>query len=138
MNDRIIALKEKKREDTALYQSNLRLNREIMNDTVPDSVLNARFVKLKSLIDGFKKENVGILFFEIPISKELENTASMLAVRRFFNAYFPKNEYQYIPRPAENDYVYSDGVHLSLGSALDYTLDLSKELNKLGAGSRID
>jgi hypothetical protein len=138
MNDRIIALKEKKREDTALYQSNLRLNREIMNETVPDSVLNARFVKLKSLIDGFKKENVGILFFEIPVSKELENTASMLAVRRFFNAYFPKNEYQYIPRPAENDYVYSDGVHLSLGSALDYTLDLRKELNKLGAGSRID
>ena len=108
-----------------------------MNETVPDSVLNARFVKLKSLIDGFKKENVGIVFFEIPISKELENTASMLAVRRFFNAYFPKNEYQYIPQPAENNYVYSDGVHLSLGSALHYTLDLKRELNKLGNSSKI-
>jgi len=108
-----------------------------MNETVPDSVLNQRFVKLKSLIDGFKKENVGILFFEVPISKELENTASMLAVRRFFNEYFPRNEYQYIPRPVENHYVYSDGVHLSLGSALDYTLDLKKELNELGTANKI-
>jgi hypothetical protein len=136
MSDRIIDLKEKKREDTALYASNLRLNRKIMNQTVPDAVLDARFVKLKSLIDGFKKENVGILFFEVPISRELENTASMLAVRRFFSTYFPRNEYQYIPRPAQNNYVYSDGVHLSIGSALDYTLDLKKELNKLGTGSK--
>lgn len=137
MKDRIVELKEKKREDVALYESNLKLNLEIMNQTIPDSVLNARFVTLKSLIDGFKKENVGILFFEVPISKELRNTASMLAVRRFFSAYFPRNEYQYIPQPAEDDYVYSDGVHLSLGSALHYTLDLKKELNKLGNSSKI-
>jgi hypothetical protein len=107
-----------------------------MNRAIPDSVLDARFVRLKSLIDGFKKENVGILFFEVPISRELENTASMLAVRRFFSTYFPRNEYQYIPRPAQNNYVYSDGVHLSIGSALDYTLDLKKDLNKLGTGSK--
>ena len=137
MKDRIVELKEKKREDVALYESNLKVNRQIMNEAVPDSVLDKRFVKLKSLIDGFKKENVSILFFEVPISKELENTASMLAVRRFFNKYFPGNEYQYIPQPVENHYVYSDGVHLSLGSALDYTLDLKKELNKLGTARKI-
>lgn len=132
MAERIEALKEKKREDTGLYQINMKINREIMQEPAPDSVLTQRFKALKFLVDGFKKENTEVIFFEAPIDPELENMVSMQQVRDYFRAWFPPGHFRYIPPPAANAFTYSDGIHLSPVSALAYTLYLSHELRKPG------
>jgi hypothetical protein len=132
MKTRIDQLKEKKRTNVGLYQFNLQMNRNLMNQPIPDSVLNKRFLILKSLIEGFRNENIGIVFYEVPFDKELERTASTLAIREYYGKYFPPSEFKYISQPPSADnYIYSDGVHLGLQSALDYTLYLKNELNTL-------
>jgi hypothetical protein len=130
MAERIEALKEKKREDTGLYQFNMKINREIMHEPAPDSVLTQRFRALKSLVDGFKKENTEVIFFEVPIDPELEHMVSMQQVRDYFHTWFPPEQFRYIPPPVENTFTYSDGIHLSPASALAYTLYLKTALNK--------
>jgi hypothetical protein len=130
MKERIEKLKEKKRENIELYHFSIRMNKEIMMKSIPDSVLQKRFAVLKTLIDGFRSQKVGIVFYEVPVDKELENATSLLEVRNCFHQYFPENEFRYIPMPPDNDYVFSDGVHLSPQSALEYTLYLKGELKK--------
>ena len=127
---RIDRLKEKKRENTDLYNFSLQMNRQIMNQPISDSILNKRFIVLRSLIDGFKKDGVHIVFYEVPVDKELRETTSLVQVRTYFHRYFPENENQYIPSPEDAHYVFSDGVHLGAQSALDYTLFLKSELHK--------
>jgi hypothetical protein len=134
MKARIDQLKEEKRQNATLYQLNLAMNRQKMNEPIPDSVLTKRFVVLKSLIGGFDADHTGIVFFEVPINEELQNTASMAEVREHFYAYFPKSEFRYIGSPAGSGYVYSDGVHLEQKSALEYTLYLKNKINELGPG----
>ena len=127
---RMDELKKKKRDNTELYKLNLRMNIEKMNQLIPDSILDKRFTVLKLLIDGFKKQDIGVVFFEVPFDEELEHTASVLQTRKYFYRYFPPTSFKYVSIPTVNNYVYSDGVHLSLESALDYTLYLKSELNK--------
>jgi len=130
MKTRIDKLKEKKRENVDLYKFSLQMNKEIMMLPIPDSILVKRFTVLKSLIDGFKKESVGIIFYEVPVARELGETTSLLQVRSYYHTYFPPGEYKYIPMPVTENYIFSDGVHLSAKSALEYTLYLKSELNK--------
>jgi hypothetical protein len=130
LKTRIDRLKEKKRENVDLYNFSLQMNKEIMNQPIPDSILDKRFDVIKSLIDGFKKDGVHIVFYEVPVDKELGETTSLVQVRSYFRKYFPENENLYIPSPAAAGYVFSDGVHLSAQSAMEYTLYLKSELHK--------
>jgi hypothetical protein len=130
MKSRIEKLKEEKRTNKALYQLNLQTNMEKMNEKIPDSVLNKRFAVIKSLLTTFKNDNIQIIFFEVPVNEELQHTTSMNEVRQYFNIYFPKTEFRYVPLPADNDYFFSDGVHLAPQSALKYTHYLRNELHQ--------
>jgi hypothetical protein len=131
MRTRIEKLKNEKMANVSLYQFNLQMNMEKMNESIPDSVLTIRFIVLRSLIEGFQKNNIKVIFFEVPVNEELQNTTSMVEVRKYFYSYFPKSEFQHIPLPAENNYSYSDGVHLSLQSALSYSIYLKNKLHNL-------
>lgn len=131
LQSRIDALREKKREDTGLYNLNVRQNKVFMNETTPDSILTGRFEKLKALITAFQKNHTSVIFFEIPIDPELENTNSMVEVRKYYASFFPKSEFTYIPRPEANNFVYSDGIHLSKESAVKYSLYLKNELSAI-------
>ncbi|MFI5154327.1 MAG: hypothetical protein ACHQET_13390 [Chitinophagales bacterium] len=135
MQSRIDALREKKREDTELYKLNLLQNMKEMNEKTPDSILARRFTILKTMVDVFKKKRATLIFYEVPIAQELQNTNSMEEVRKYFELYFPRNEFKYIPLPERNNYVYSDGIHLTKASALEYTLYLKNELKKLNAAN---
>ena len=129
MKARIDRLKEKKRENVELYNFSVHMNKEVMMQSIPDSILNKRFAVLESLIKEFKKDGVGIVFYEVPVDEELKETVSMVEVRNYFYKYFPKNEFRYIPMSPARNYTFSDGVHLSGPSALEYTLYLKSELN---------
>jgi len=131
MKARMEEMKRLKRENQDLYNYNIKMEKEKQMNVLPDSVYTARFTVLKKLVEDFKKQNIQIIFFEIPFDKELENTATMVTNRKFFRQYFPETEYRYVALPAANDYVYSDGLHLSQQSALPYTLYLKNEIEKL-------
>lgn len=128
---RMDEMRRLKRQDQALYDYNIKLEKEKQMKALPDSEMIKRFTVLKDLITGFKKQNIQVVFFEIPFDNELENTAVMQQNRTYFNRYFPEAEYKYVQLPPVNNYVYSDGIHLSLESALPYTLYLKTELEKL-------
>jgi len=122
-------LKRKKRENQDLYKYNLQQEKETMTKILPDSVFSARFNVLSKLVETFKKENINIIFFEIPMDNELENTPLVLTTRALFHKYFPDSTYRYIAMQSTNKYIYSDGIHLSLQSALPYTLYLKNAIN---------
>ncbi len=123
-------MKKKKRDNLELYNYNLSMEKKKMENPLPDSVFTNRFKVLKELVDGFKNQGIKIVFFEVPFDKELSNTKEVLTTRKFYYQYFPKSEYKYVDLPAENNYVFSDGIHLSLQSAPLYTAYLKNELTK--------
>lgn len=128
---RIDEMRRLKRQNQELYNYNISLEKEKQNKPLPDSEMVKRFTVLQKLIDGFKAQNIQIVFYEIPFDKELENTAIMQQNRKYFRQYFPEEKYKYVQLPAENNYVYSDGLHLNQESALPYTLYLKGELEKI-------
>lgn len=131
LKDRMEAMKKKKRENQELYTFNLQMEKKTFMDALPDSVFKERFNALKDLIDGFRKENIDIIFFEAPFDEALENTTSVLKVRQYYHQYFPEKSYKYIPMQAINKYIYSDGIHLSTESAIDYTLYLRNAIDSI-------
>lgn len=131
LKNRMEAMKRKKRENQELYKFNLQMEKKTFMDALPDSVFKERFNALKNLVDGFKKENIDIIFFEAPFDEALENTASVLKIRQYYHQYFPENNYKYIPMQAINKYIYSDGIHLNTESAIDYTLYLKNEIHSI-------
>jgi len=128
---RMEEMKKKKRENEELYKLNVKMKKEEFMHTLPDSVFENRLAVLKTLIDEFKAQNIGIVFFEAPFDGELEQTAAVLTTRKYFQRYFPDTAYTYLPMPAVNNFVYSDGLHLNIESAMTYTLFLKNELNSI-------
>jgi hypothetical protein len=87
------------------------------------------FTELKKYTDQLKKENVKLIFFEMPIDRHLENLPLTVFIRKQFYTNFPKSEYQYIPLPSW-DYIDTfDGQHLSEQAAIRYTKYLRDQLN---------
>jgi hypothetical protein len=125
------AMRRLKRQNQELYDYNVKLEKEKQMQPLPDSEMVKRFTVLKNLVAGFKQQNIQVVFFEIPFDAELENTAINQQNRKYFSQYFPESEYKYVQLPPVNNYVYSDGIHLSVESALPYTLYLKNELEKL-------
>ena len=128
---RMEEMKLKKRENQELYNLNVSMEKEKLINVLPDSILNARFNVLKKLIEDFKKQNIRIVFFEVPFDEQLMNTATVIKTREYFHQYFSNKEYKYIGLPAVNDFIYSDGIHLSGKSAIVYTQYLKTELNNI-------
>jgi hypothetical protein len=126
-------MKMKKRENQTLYDLNIKLEKEKLDITLPDSVYTSRFIKLKELIGGFKAQGIPIVFFEVPYDTTLINTATNLKNRQYFQKYFPSSQYTYIPLPPVNDYIYSDGIHLSVKSAPVFTQYLKTSLANLNS-----
>ena len=98
---------------------------------IPDSLLQQRFYALKELVAELKQQGKGIIFFEIPMAPSLENTTQIAINRNYFHQFFPETLYQYVSLPKVNNYIYSDGIHLSAESATDYTYYLKKQINEL-------
>jgi hypothetical protein len=128
---RMEAMRAQKRENQALYDLNIKMEKEKLVNTLPDSIFNKRFVVLKELISGFKQQGIAIVFFEVPFDEQLMNTETVLKTRAYFHQYFPDAEYKYIDIPPVNDFIYSDGIHLSIKSAISYTRYLKESLNNI-------
>lgn len=130
LKTKIEAMKLQKRQDTGLYKLNVANEVKVQQNPLPDSVYENRFEVLKSLVEGFKKQGIPVLFFELPVDEALMHTSTAEKNRQYFKKYFPESEYKYIALPTENNYIYSDGIHLSIASAEQYTQYLKAKIKQ--------
>lgn len=92
-----------------------------------DSVLLAStFKNLQKQVKDAELKGAGIVFFEMPMQPDIENSVKALSVRRFFEKYFPAEKYAYLVHPAYKNYTTSDGVHLTEESAKQFTFYFTK------------
>lgn len=98
----------------------------------PDSVfINDCFNKLAVFINSLKKQHVNVVFFEMPINKQLIDLPKAKRVRDNFLMRFPvaSNNYIFLPENID-DYETTDGIHLKMSEALIYTTYFKKEIKK--------
>lgn len=96
-----------------------------------DANLEEDIQNLKYYVDILEKNNVTVVFFEVPIQHQLCGLSKPEAIRNKFYKTFPRNKYQYIDMPNCNDYITTDGLHLDKLSAEKYTYFFRDEMNKL-------
>lgn len=86
---------------------------------------------LKHYVDILEKNNVKVVFFEMPIQHELCGLNKPMAIRNQFYKTFPRDKYQYIDMPDCSDYVTTDGLHLDKESSEKYTFYFKDQMDKL-------
>lgn len=77
-----------------------------------------KLIKLKSLIKYFEKNNVNLIFFEMPIDSSLSYLTKPKEQRIIIKKTFQN---KWIKLPNNNNYLTSDGIHLMYKSAYNYT-----------------
>ncbi|UEG49466.1 hypothetical protein LK994_12565 [Ferruginibacter lapsinanis] len=83
--------------------------------------INDRFKELKAKIALLKKQGTEIVFFEMPLHPELENTIQMKEIRKLFLQNFPADSFVYLDKPVYADYTTTDGLHLGGDNAKKFT-----------------
>lgn len=86
---------------------------------------------LKYYVEILEKNNVRVVFFEMPIQHELCGLNKPTAIRNQFYKTFSPDVYHYIDMPNCNDYSTTDGLHLDKQSAEKYTFFFKEEISKL-------
>ena len=94
-------------------------------------ILSARFESLKEYVSYFEKKGTKVVFFEMPVDKQLSLLPDAISIRERFYKNFPPDEYGYIAMPDCAQYPTGDGYHLGLESAKKYSAYLKKEIDKL-------
>ena len=82
--------------------------------------INLAICKLKKNVDYFKKNNIEIVFFEMPINFKLENCLMLKIIRKKIKKYFP--EIIFLENSFRKKYITSDGLHLGPEESYIYTL----------------
>jgi len=107
--------------DNPKFSMSLNLQIESYSKMPTQGCLDNSFQSLKSRVDVMVSNGVEVIFFEMPVNSQLEESPMAKVIREGFYNTFPTNEYRYILLPAKLDYVTSDGIHLNNEEALEYT-----------------
>ena len=86
---------------------------------VPEQAIRNQIKHLSTALAKFRNSGIEIVFFEMPIEKELCDTPQTSAIRNAIKSTFPK--YELLVQPDCGEYTTSDGLHLDLESAKNYT-----------------
>ncbi len=98
----------------------------------PDTMLvTSCLKKLHPLINRLKKQNVNVVFFEMPVNEQLINMPMAKKVRELFLKEFPIETNNYIFSPKNiADYQTTDGIHLTKSEILTYRSYFKEEIKK--------
>jgi hypothetical protein len=83
---------------------------------------------LEKEIKLMQRKNVTVIFFEMPVLKDLYYSKKQIEIRKIIKEKFP--DIKFISLKNYNDYETSDGVHLTPESADKYTKFLLNNINK--------
>ncbi len=106
--------------DSTIYNKLLQ-NYITVHQKLPDNkLLTNNFALLKDYIDYFRRENVTIVFYKLPVHCKIEQTPYNKALENASEKAFPQNIFKWLPESNCNDFIYNDGEHLSYQSALKF------------------
>ena len=89
-----------------------------------------QFLILKKDIQFLQSKGVNIVFFEMPINSRLVGLPLTRTIKDKFSEYFPSNKFNYIKPPDHLNYETSDGDHLNIQEAIDYTIYFRNEAKR--------
>jgi len=84
--------------------------------------------KLKVQIAEMKKEGVRVVLFNIPGEPGVEETIQVRQINKLIEGLFPKDSFEWLPKPLERNWVTDDGIHLIDSNAKKYGIFLRKQL----------
>jgi len=124
---------EEMSEDVNISKENYEfmLKRKILEYSEPPNkeFLNTQLETLKNYMEVLEKRDIQIIFFEMPVHRELCNLPRPRLIRDAIKLTFPRNKF--IPHPDCREYSFTDGVHLDLISArkyIQYFMDYSTSM----------
>lgn len=94
-------------------------------DMHSDSIAMINMNRLQQLVNDFQEEGTCVIFFEMPISCNLDQLLKSTSTRALMKQYFPEKEFHYLPQLDCQDFNTTDGIHLDGPSAqkmLDYVV----------------
>jgi hypothetical protein len=96
---------------------------------IPDHQLVMEcFNELERYIRILEQMGTRIVFFEMPVNKQLKQLPKAKMIRETFYNKFPEGKYMYIPMPDSIAFKTTDGVHLDEQEALTYTRYLKSKI----------
>ena len=94
--------------------------------------LKERSETMLSLLKQLEEKNVKIVFFEMPINKELLQTENNEQVRQNVTKLFPPDKYTYLSTDTTS-YLTTDGMHLGFEEQKKYSHFFKKAINRLAS-----
>ncbi|WP_457748077.1 hypothetical protein [Sulfurimonas sp.] len=115
-------IKEKRNEKIF----HLSMTRQLTNyNQEPKNYAN-NLANLEQLIEYFKNKGVHIVFFEMPMEKQLQESVKILTQRKILADVF-SNQYVQV---ADNNYTTADGIHLLYSSAYKFSKQFIKGIHE--------
>lgn len=100
--------------------------------TIPDEkYVDQNLKSLKECTDYLEKENVTVVFFEMPIDENLRILPWPVFLRNKVHQLYPENRYHYIKAPENITWYTTDGLHLDKASYKIYVKYFAQEVEKL-------
>ena len=112
---------EEKYVRTEMFNKLLKLQQERYSILPTNEVIEDKFRKLKMYTDNLEAKGIKIVFFEMPIEKELCTMPYFVTLRSAFYKNFPPSKYKYILQPDCSEYQTRDGIHINLEGKKKYT-----------------
>lgn len=105
--------KPQKKAIEAVRQNALSVQIKRYESLIPPDILRERIIKLKRLVTLIEERGTKIVFFEMPISPDLENTSRAIQIRNIFKSSFPKHKLINYEELAKGHTIKTlDGIHL--------------------------
>lgn len=99
---------------------------------IPPQTISTTLNKLKTYVSRLKENGINVIFFEMPINKDLVDLPNNIAIRDSIYKTFPASQFNYIYLPPDyNKYETGDGVHLTSAESEIYSGYFKNEANKL-------
>lgn len=84
--------------------------------------------KIKAQIADLKKSGVRVVLFNVPGEERVQQTIRERQVQKLINEVFPKDTFEWLPKPSEGNWVTADGIHLIDSNAKKYGAFLREQL----------
>ncbi len=98
-------------------------------------VINTMVVTLTDHVKFLKSKGVNVVFFEMPVNRELTSLERAITLRKNIIEGFPDCEFIPLPKNAHR-YITRDGVHLAPEEAAEYSRYLSHEVVRIIEGGK--
>ncbi|NJN27700.1 MAG: hypothetical protein HC819_17900 [Cyclobacteriaceae bacterium] len=118
-------------KSSLIEEDKIRVNENalVMEEEIPDdSVFKSSFTLLKDYVEHLKKQDIQIIFFEMPVNEAICDSEAHRKIRSMVKENFPSDEFFYIKPDECSKYTTKDRIHLTEESAIRFTRYLKAQI----------